>query len=125
MSKLSALTASEAAHLYGVSARTIYSAKKAIRTGSSALAAALETGKISVNGAAWLADYADASVQNWVVAKPHRGEIRQRLRLARYEPEAASRAARKRGIGEEVPRAIVIPVMGKIAVSAARATTRV
>ena len=85
MSKtLSALTTSDAADLYGVSPRTVAYARRAIMNGTSALTAALETGRISVRGAAWLADYAEPAVQDWVVASPHRAGVRQRLRLARY-----------------------------------------
>ena len=93
MSALTPLTTSEAAGVYGVSPRTIAYAKKAISIGSAALVAALETGRISVLGAAWLADNADASVQDWVVADPRRAVIRRRLRIARRDPEAAERAA--------------------------------
>lgn len=125
MSKtLSALTTSDAADLYGVSPRTVAYARRAIMNGTSALTAALETGRISVRGAAWLADYAEPAVQDWVVASPHRAGVRQRLRLARYEPEVALRAARPSGSGDEIPRAVIIPVIRKIAVSAARAASR-
>ena len=101
MSALTPLTTSEAAGVYGVSPRTIAYAKKAISIGSAALVAALETGRISVLGAAWLADNADASVQDWVVADPRRAVIRRRLRIARRDPEAAERAAgwRNPGLG--------------------------
>lgn len=102
MSSLSRSTQPEAADLYGISPRTIAYAKRAIRDGTSALTAALETGKISVWGAAWLADHADAAVQHWVVAEG-RIEMRRRLRLARRDPEAALRAARPTGPNDEVP----------------------
>ena len=108
---LSALTTADAADLYGVSPRTVAYAKRVIRNGTSALTAALETGRISVRGAAWLADYADPVVQDWVVDSPHRAGVRQRLRLARYEPEVALRAARPAGPGDEIPRAVIIPVI--------------
>ena len=129
MSALTPLTTSEAAGVYGVSPRTIAYAKKAISIGSAALVAALETGRISVLGAAWLADNADASVQDWVVADPRRAVIRRRLRIARRDPEAAERAAgwrnpRTRPRGDGVPRAVLIPIIRNVAVAAARAASR-
>jgi hypothetical protein len=93
--QLKLLTGSEAVELFGISQRTIGYAKVALRHGSPALRAALESGSISVWGAAWLADHRDAKVQDWVVAKPNRFNIRQRLRMARRDADAVAQLAKR------------------------------
>jgi hypothetical protein len=124
MSELPTLTYAEAAELFGVSVRTVAAARSALKWGTAALPSALETGRISVNGAEWLANNAAAPVQDWVVARPEPAEMRRRLRTARLDPELAERLAGRRNPRDEIPRPILVPVIRTVAISAARAASR-
>jgi hypothetical protein len=124
MDSLKLLTGSEAVELFGVSERTINYAKAALKHGWPALRAALESGLISVWGAARLTDHCDASVQNWVVAKTNRHDIRRRLRMARQDADAVARLAKRDPDADETPRGARIPQIRSVAVAAARAAAR-
>jgi hypothetical protein len=126
MSALTNLTGDEAAELFGVSRRTVCYARSVFRDGSPSIAAALESGLISVFGAAWAVDHLSPSAQDWLVARQRRGHVKQRLKIARRDVAMAERMALKdRSESDAVPRPGVIPRMADVAVSAARAAARV